>query len=136
MKKIFLPFLLSVVLLTACQSADDQFYSDAIAKDSFKLKSSTADTAIKSPAVISGEARGSVFFEGTFPVSIEDSNGLELGIGQATSTSNWMTADFIPFTVTVTFNTPTTTTGFIVLKNDNPSGLPANAHSAKFSISF
>jgi hypothetical protein len=80
---------------------------------------------VNSPIKISGEARGNWFFEGSFPIKLEDVNGNVLGTSIATSTEDWMTTDFIPFTSELSFEKPTSTTrAILILKNDNPSGNP------------
>ncbi len=134
MKKTLSLLLLSMAIFTGCSTPATP--TTKFSSDFFQVEKPTQDSVITSPVEISGQALGTMFFEGTFPVTIEDSNGQTLGSGTATSTADWMTEKLIPFAVKITFKTPTTKTGFIVLKNDNPSDLPENEHSAKFSISF
>lgn len=140
MKKILSLLLLSVITLSGCswqKSPDATPASTAqVDQEYFKLETLTADSKITSPLVISGQAKGTMFFEGSFPVSIEDSNGKNLGTEIAKAEGEWMTEKMVPFKATINFKTPSTKTGFVVLKNDNPSGLPENEHSVKFSISF
>jgi hypothetical protein len=47
----------------------------------------------------------------------------------AQAQGDWMTSELVPFSVTITV--PTTTTGAValVVKNDNPSGMPENEKS-------
>ncbi len=93
-------------------------------------------TLITSPAVITGKAKGNWYFEATFPVQILDANGAILGRSPAQAQGEWMTTDFVPFIATVSFKTPTTATGFVVLKNDNPSGLPQNDRQVQYPVRF
>ena len=80
---------------------------------------------VKSPIKISGKARGSWFFEGSFPIQLVDADGNILGTSLATSTENWMTTDYIPFTSELSFEKATSTTrAVLVLSKDNPSGNP------------
>lgn len=79
---------------------------------------------ITSPVKIEGVARGVWFFEASFPISVLDSNGVVLGQGIATAKSEWMTENFVPFEANITFTKSKTDTGQIVLRKDNPSGLP------------
>lgn len=90
------------------------------------------EAVIKSPMEITGEARGSWYFEASFPIKIYDANGKLLGTAIARAESDWMTEDFVPFKTTLTFSTPTTTTGQLVFRKDNPSGLTEN--DAEFTI--
>jgi len=79
---------------------------------------------VQSPLKIEGEARGYWFFEASFPVKIIDENGRELGFGIAQALSDWMTEDFVPFEANLEFQPSTTKKGTLILKKDNPSGLP------------
>ena len=95
-----------------------------------------AGEIIDSPATISGRARGSWFFEGSFPIKIIDVNGELLGAGVAEAQSNWMTNDFVDFRAVISFKSPATSSGFVVLHNDNPSGLPDKDKELKIPIVF
>ena len=81
------------------------------------------DQLITSPLIITGKARGTWFFEATFPVSLLDSNGNVLALHYAATEEEWMTEDFISFTATIEFEDPKTTTGFLVLDKNNPSDI-------------
>lgn len=81
------------------------------------------DQLISSPLIITGEARGTWFFEATFPVTLFDSNGKVLALHYALTDEDWMTEDFIPFTANIEFDDPETTTGFLILEKDNPSDI-------------
>jgi len=101
-----------------------------------KVDSPKSGQVITSPVTITGQAKGSWFFEAVFPIKILDASGTVIGQGTARAQSDWMTSDFVPFTATVSFTTPSLATGKIVLANDNPSGLAANAKSATIAIKF
>jgi hypothetical protein len=85
---------------------------------------------------VSGEARGSWYFEASFPVRLLDGNGQEIARGPAQAQGDWMTTNFVPFTVQLTFSPPTTPVGTLVLEKDNPSGLPQNAMSISIPVDF
>ncbi len=94
-------------------------------------------SVVSSPLTIQGTAPGSWFLEATFPIEVRDEQGTVLGQGQAHAQGNWMTTDYVPFTASVTFTSPGKgKTGFIVFKNDNPSGLPENAKEFLVEIKF
>lgn len=147
MKKILSILFLSSFIFVGCVGIGRK-YVDPIpvppipakeastSKEYFKLESPAVNSEISSPLAISGQAQGPMFFEGSFPASIEDANGKVLGTDIAKTDKDWMTEKMVPFKATVNFKKSTTKTGFIVLKNDNPSGLPENEHSVKFPISF
>ena len=91
---------------------------------------------IKSPLLIKGQARGYWYFEASFPVEILDGNGKRLTIIPAQAESDWMTENFVPFSVTLVFETPDTATGTIILHKDNPSGEKSRDNSLSIPIKF
>jgi hypothetical protein len=91
---------------------------------------------IKSPIKISGEARGTWFFEASFPIKLLDGNGKELGAAVAQAKSDWMTTEFVPFEATLEFPTPSMKKGTLILEKDNPSDLPQNADQLIIPIRF
>ncbi len=91
---------------------------------------------VTSPITIKGSARGSWYFEGVFPVVLLDSTGKEIARSKAQAQGEWTTADYVPFTATLTFPTPATTAGTLVLEKDNPSGLPENDKNLSISVTF
>lgn len=92
--------------------------------------------AVSSPLTVFGSARGAWYFEASFPVKIYDSNGKLLGSVAAQAQGDWMTAEYVPFTARLTFATPSTSTGVLVLQKDNPSGLPEYANELRIPIQF
>ncbi len=101
-----------------------------------RVTSLKAGALAASPLVVSGEARGSWYFEASFPVQLLDANGVVLARAPAQAKGDWMTDTFVPFAVTLIFPTPTTATGILVLKKDNPSGLPQNDASVSIPVDF
>lgn len=79
---------------------------------------------VGSPIEIAGEARGSWFFEGDFPIKLLNSNGSEITQTYATAQGDWMTEEYVPFTASIDFSTGVQQTVTIVFVKDNPSGLP------------
>jgi hypothetical protein len=80
---------------------------------------------VSSPIEISGKAKGSWFFEGSFPIQLVDSSGNILGQGIATSTEDWMTENFINFSAEISYTKATSTRrALLVLSKDNPSDNP------------
>ena len=101
-----------------------------------RVTSPLANTLVKSPLVVTGQARGNWYFEASFPVRILDGNGKELGVIPAQAQGEWMTTSFVPFHVILSFATSTTDIGTLVLERDNPSGLPQNAAELRIPIRF
>ena len=96
-----------------------------------------ANTVITSPLVIKGEAKGNWFFEASFPVVLTDWDGLIIAQGIATAEGDWMIMDFVPFTATLTFTKPSYgATGSLILKKDNPSGLPQYDDALEITVKF
>ncbi len=91
---------------------------------------------IKSPLTIIGKARGSWFFEASFPVYLYDSNGKEIVSSIAQAQSDPLTEDFVPFKTTLIFTVPETNEGTLVFKNDNPSGLIENEKKIEIPVKF
>lgn len=83
-----------------------------------------------------GEARGYWFFEATFPITVLDENGNVLVETFATAEEEWMTENFVPFRAEV--KAPETYIGkaTLILKKNNPSGLPENDASISFPITI
>lgn len=111
------------------QASED--LSDLIITDSPK-----PDSAISTPLVISGKARGSWFFEASFPARLEDANGKVILQAPVMAQGDWMTDDFVPFSATLSFTKPMTATGRLILEKDNPSGEPKNAHQLIIPVRF
>ena len=104
-----------------------------------RLTSPRPNQTVKSPIIITGEARGNWFFEASFPVSITNWDGLIIGEGIATAQGDWMTEDFVPFTATLNFNSTSTATVYsrkatLILKKDNPSGLPEHDDALEIPV--
>jgi len=105
------------------------------------IASPKSDDIISSPVSVSGQARGGWFFEASFPIQVYDSNDRLLGSGSAkfvpkNANDTWMTNDFVDFQGGVQFSQPATDSGYILFKNDNPSGDPAKDESFKLSVKF
>ncbi len=91
---------------------------------------------VTSPLAVEGEARGTWYFEASFPVRLLDGNGIEIGRVPAQAQGDWMTTEFVPFRAEIQFVMPSTPTGTLVLEKDNPSGLPEHADEVRFPVRF
>jgi hypothetical protein len=101
-----------------------------------RMKSPLAEQEVKSPMIISGEVRGSWSFEADFPVEVVDANGKTVAEGHATLDGDWMTEDYVPFQASLEFTAPGTDSGLLILRKDNPSGLPRNDDAVEIPIRF
>lgn len=95
-----------------------------------------ADAVVSSPFTVRGKARGMWYFEASFPVLLLDGNGEELAAGVAQAQGDWMTENFVPFSVELAFDESKTDTGVLIMIKDNPSGLPEHDASLKIPVRF
>lgn len=99
-----------------------------------KLNVKNGDT-LTNGMFVTGEARGNWYFEGSFPVRLVDERGATLAQTTAQAQGEWMTDDFVPFSAQLTFTT-TAKNGTLILRNDNPSGMPENDKILEISVVF
>lgn len=129
-----------------CISKDGTHFTENIGNelekaDLIRVDAPRPNASIKSPLTITGEARGSWFFEASFPVFLTDWNGKIIAEGIATAQDDWMTTDFVSFIATLPFDTGDisglySNKGTLILKKDNPSGLPENDDALEMPITF
>jgi hypothetical protein len=103
---------------------------------------------ISSPLTITGEARGMWFFEASFPVVLTNWDGLiiaevpaEAVLDPSNPDSTWMTEEYVPFSATLTFTTPTpgdpaVNRGSLILHKSNASGLPEHDDAYELQVVF
>jgi hypothetical protein len=124
-----------------CQ-ADDETFVEYIGNeleklDLIRLDAPRPNGVVTSPLVIEGEARGYWFFEGDFPVVVTDWDGLIIAENYATAEGEWMTEEFVPFRAVVEFDVPSySNRGTLILRKDNPSGLPEHDDALEIPILF
>jgi hypothetical protein len=107
--------------------------------DLIKVSVPLSGSVVTSPLRVVGEARGSWFFEGSFPVVITDWDGRTIGQGVAIAKKDWMTTEFVPFEATIKFTVDKTAysnKGTLILKKDNPSGLPEHDSALEVPVLF
>ncbi len=103
------------------------------------LDSPLPNSTVQNPIKISGRARGTWFFEASFPISVVNWDGLIIGEGIATAQGEWMTEQFVPFTATINYTLDPQSyskNGALILQKDNPSGLPENDDALEIPIVF
>lgn len=123
-----------------CRAGDKTFAEDignVLKKENLiRITRPRPNDTIESPLIIEGEARGNWYFEASFPIVLRDEQGAELGTVAAQAQGEWMTTDFVPFRAILYFDQPTTEQGTLVLKKDNPSGLPEHNDELYIPITF
>ena len=87
-----------------------------------------------SPLRVAGRARGTWYFEASFPVRVLGPDGRELGVGVAQAQEPWMTEGWVPFEAEVSFDAPADACLTMVLEKANPSGLPRNADQVRVGL--
>jgi hypothetical protein len=104
--------------------------------DTIRVTSPRPNESIDSPFVVEGEARGTWFFEASFPIRLETADGQEIGIGLAQALDDWMTVDFVRFRALVEFDASEHAgqTATLVLERDNPTGLPEHDRSIEIPV--
>lgn len=109
--------------VVATTTVDD--VSNNISIDDLLFSTSTKNEDVVMLAV-SGEARGTWYFEASFPVEVLVGT-TTIATGVAEAQGDWMTEDFVPFEVEIEYgNEYSGEAAAIILKKDNPSGLPEN----------
>ncbi|MEF8846849.1 MAG: Gmad2 immunoglobulin-like domain-containing protein [Candidatus Paceibacterota bacterium] len=101
-----------------------------------RVEAPQSNQMISSPLAVKGEAHGSWYFEGSFPVELKDAGGNSLARKSIQAQGDWMTEDFVPFEVELSFETPQTATGTLILEKANPSGLPENVDQREIPVKF
>lgn len=93
--------------------------------------------SISSPLRVEGVARGTWFFEGSFPLTLVNWNGLIIAEGYAQAQGDWMTEDRVPWVGEIEFTKPEfDERGYLILQKDNPSGEPQFDDSIEIPIIF
>jgi hypothetical protein len=101
------------------------------------LDSPAPGEVINSPLNIRGRARGAWFFEGDFPLLLEDRSGKVIAKGFAAAKGEWMTRDFVPFSGTLEFRkTGAGGKGTLVLKKANPADKPEQDDALQIPLFF
>lgn len=131
---------------TACpgrEVASDVLDFIADKSDLIQVGTPEPGNSIASPLTIAGQARGTWFFEASFPVSLVDWNGLIIAEGFVTADNEWMTEEFVPFSGELEFTSPYTTemddfmkNGTLILQKANASGLPEHDDAVEIPVTF
>lgn len=105
--------------------------------DDLKLDTFKENDLLNNKEIIKGKMKGNYFFEGTFPIIVEDLNGNVLGQTTTKITPGWETEDFVKFeTEEIIFDNKNKKEGYLIFKNDNPSGLPEYEKTIKIKVKF
>lgn len=124
-----------------CRTSDGKRFTQNIGNelefhDEILISSPRPNQTITSPLRVSGRARGSWYFEGSFSGELFDPEKRSLGTVILQSRGEWMTEEFVPFEGVLEFSNPSSENGELVIKNANPSGLPENEKTLIIPVSF
>lgn len=124
-----------------CKTPDGRTYAEEIQEHATYINASADNIVVDTPQpgavtgktfTVKGRARGPWYFEASFPVKVLDKNGASLVQVPAQAQGDWMTTDFVPFSVEISVPKSYIGPATLVLRKDNPSGLPQN--NASISI--
>ncbi len=93
------------------------------AGDLIEVEQPLTNTTVTSPLTVSGQAKGFWYFEGNFSIELVDAEGNTLAEVPVQAMGKWMTEDFVPFEVTIEFESPGDERGKLIFHRPNPSGL-------------
>ncbi len=116
--------------------APQQATTSSSVESMITVTSPLPNTKIKSPLEITGSARGGWYFEASFPVILIDAKGKTIAQSPAEAKGEWMTTEFVPYSVTLTWSKNTATSGTLIFKRDNPSELPENDKEMRIPVTF
>ncbi len=122
---------------TSSQQATTTTATNPQFEDMLVVESLKNGATISSPLTITGKARGGWYFEASFPVEIKNASGTKIAEGPAQAQGEWMTQEYVPFSITLSFPAQQKgSVGTVILHNDNPSGLPENDRQLVVPIVF
>lgn len=106
-------------------------------KDLIVVETPQPNSVLQSSFEIKGRARGYWFFEASFPIVLVAADGTVLLESYIMTADEWMTENFVSFSKTFSFENPTNAkSGTLILKKDNPSGLPENDDALLIPVLF
>lgn len=109
----------------------------SVKDDLIILGNPSPNSSVSSPIAVKGKARGSWYFEASFPLILVDWDGRIIAEGHAEAQGDWMTNNYVPFVGTLSFKKPDYgERGALILKKDNPSGLSKNDNALEVPILF
>ncbi len=126
-----------------CRTADGRTYAEEIPEKATYVNATADQIVVETPFpgavtgkefTVTGRARGTWYFEASFPIALVNAEGKTIATGIAQAQGDWMTEDFVSFKADM--KVPATYMGkaTLVMKKDNPSGMPERDASLSFPI--
>jgi hypothetical protein len=117
-----------------------QYYNASSTGQSIAVANPSQGAGIGSPLEITGQARGSWYADGSFPVVLTDANGRVLARGTAVAQGVWQTDNLVPFIAWLEFGyQKSATPAVLYFVNANPSAppqTPPNPPAVQESVVF
>ncbi|MBP6908295.1 MAG: hypothetical protein KBB75_00530, partial [Candidatus Pacebacteria bacterium] len=85
---------LFVSLYTKDTNIPEDSIKEPFVEENIVIYSPLEGSVISNPLRVSGQARGSWFFEASAPIEVLDENGVSIGQKYITAEGDWMTTDF------------------------------------------
>lgn len=104
--------------------------------DLIQVETPRSEDKVESPLAIRGEARGTWFQEGEFPVFLFDGRGSLLATSTATTSEQSLTSEFIPFQAELEFSSPDSATGTLILEKAGISGFQSEPLKKELTVFF
>ncbi len=123
---------IATLSFVACSSTNSKV---ALPESFVQMISPIENSIVKSPLIVKGKAHGNWFFEGSLPVQLLDAEGNTIAQAPGMAQGEWMTTDWVEFSAELVFTT-SSDHGTLVIRKDNPSGLPENDAIVSFPILF
>lgn len=119
----------------------EEFITARGENDLIKIFTPKPGDVIVSPLAVKGEARGVWFFEASFPIILTDWDGRIIAEYFAQAQGEWMSQNYVSFEGVIEFENPSWEDGFskrglLILKKDNPSGLPQYDDALEIPVLF
>lgn len=103
-------------------------------KDMIEVQNIPAGVTVLPSFKVFGQARGTWYFEASFPIEVVAQGGMQIAIGHAQAQGDWMTEAFVPFIASVVITKTYSGPAMLILRNDNPSGDSARDASVEIPI--
>jgi len=117
-----------------CKTFTEDIGNELEKIDLIRIENPRPNQTITGPLVIKGQARGTWFFEASFPIKLYDAKGNLIATAIAQAKSDWMTENFVPFEAELNFTVSIKQKGTLILEKDNPSDLPENSDQLRIPV--
>lgn len=142
MKKVFwVVVLLGVVIMVSVVAPTDgtkiDFTYHNASSDLIQVELPFPNAVVGKEFSAIGKARGTWYFEASFPVRVLDKDGTQIAVGLAAPVNGeWMTTEFVDFKADLVVPDSYIGPATLVLEKDNPSGEADKDASVSFPFTI